>query len=153
MKNIFLFVIAVSTPLLFSCLSKAKEKQNESSTYTVAIPLLQNNELQKSIDRGRLVYDEFCVQCHGADGKEKEKTVPPLDGADWLTEKRTESIHAVKFGQSGEIVVNGVTYNNVMPPMGLTNKEVADVMNYVMNSWSNTQDKMVTLEEVEAIKP
>lgn len=153
MKNIVLFVVVVSTPLLFSCLSKAKEKQSESSAYTNATPLSQDNDLQKSIERGLLIYDEFCIQCHGSDGKGTVRVFPPLDGADWLTEKRTESIHAVKYGQSGEIVVNGVTYNNVMPPMGLTNKEVADVMNYVMNSWSNTQDKMVTVEEVEAIEP
>ncbi len=91
------------------------------------------------------------MQCHLPNGKGTKGIFPPLDGADWLTEKREESIHAVKFGQSGEIVVNGITYNNVMPPMGLSDREVADVMNYIMNSWSNTQDKMVSIEEVKAI--
>jgi mono/diheme cytochrome c family protein len=153
MKNIVLLAVVFSTPFLFSCLSKTKEKQTETSAYINVAPLSQNNDLQKSIERGRVIYDEFCIQCHGADGKGQKKIFPPLDGADWLTDKRTESIHAVKYGQSGEIVVNGVTYNNVMPPMGLTNKEVADVMNYVMNSWSNTQDKPVTVQEVEAIEP
>jgi mono/diheme cytochrome c family protein len=153
MKYILLLVVVLSTPLLFSCLSKAKEKQSESSAYTNVTTISPNNDLQKSIERGHLIYDEFCIQCHGADGKGMPRIFPPLDGADWLTEKRTESIHAVKYGQSGEIVVNGETYNNVMPPMGLSNKEVADVMNYVMNSWSNTQDKMVTVQEVEAIEP
>jgi hypothetical protein len=28
---------------------------------------------------------------------------------------------------------------------------VADVMNYIMNSWSNKQKKMVTVEEVAAV--
>lgn len=153
MKNIVLFAIVFSTPFLFSCLFKTKEKQTEKSAYINVAPLSQNNDLQKSIERGQLIYDEFCIQCHGADGKGQKKIFPPLDGADWLTDKRTESIHAVKYGQSGEIVVNGVTYNNVMPPMGLTNKEVTDVMNYVMNSWSNTQYKPVTVQEVEAIEP
>lgn len=153
MKNLFLLAVVFSTPLLFSCLSNTKDKQNETSAYTAAVPIQKDNELQKSIERGRVIYDEFCVQCHGADGKGMPKVFPPLDGADWLTEKRTESIHAVKYGQSGEIVVNGNVYNNVMPPMGLTDKEVADVMNFVMNSWSNTQEKPVTLEEVRAIKP
>ncbi len=153
MKNISIFIVAMATPLLLSFISKTKEKQNETSAYTIANPFPQSNELQNSIKRGRVLYDEFCIQCHGADGKGMERVFPPLDGADWLVEKRTESIHAVKYGQSGEIVVNGVTYNNVMPPMGLTDKEVADVMNYVMNSWSNTQEKMVTVEEVKAIEP
>jgi mono/diheme cytochrome c family protein len=30
----------------------------------------------------------------------------------------------------------------------LSDEEVADVMNYVMNSWSNKQTKMVTVSEV-----
>ena len=39
-----------------------------------------------------------------------------------------------------------------MTPLGLSDDEVADVMNYVMNSWGNTQDTMVTEDEVSAIK-
>jgi mono/diheme cytochrome c family protein len=40
----------------------------------------------------------------------------------------------------------------MMPAMGLSDEEVADVMNYVMNSWSNKQTKMVTVSEVALIK-
>jgi mono/diheme cytochrome c family protein len=36
--------------------------------------------------------------------------------------------------------------------MGLTNQEVADVMNYIMNSWSNTNTKIVTAAEVALVK-
>ena len=38
-----------------------------------------------------------------------------------------------------------------MAPMGLSDQEVVDVMNYVMNSWGNEQDEIVTLEEVSSI--
>ncbi|MEX0996631.1 MAG: cytochrome c [Flavobacteriaceae bacterium] len=136
--------------LLFSC--QSKEKNNpEKNEYVASKSIQQKTDLQKSIERGREVYDGFCVQCHLPNGKGTKGIFPPLDGADWLTEKRAESIHAVKYGQKGEIVVNGVTYNNVMPPMGLSDREVADVMNYIMNSWSNTQNKKVTIEEVKGI--
>ena len=101
---------------------------------------------------GKEIYVDFCIQCHGANGKGDGKNFPPLDGSDWLTKKRTQSIHSVKFGQTGEIVVNKMKFNNTMPPMGLSNKEVADVMNYIMNSWSNKQRKIVTAKEVEQIK-
>jgi mono/diheme cytochrome c family protein len=100
---------------------------------------------------GKEIYTDFCIQCHGANGKGDGKNFPPLDGSDWLKKRRTQSIHAVKFGQSGEIVVNNTKFNNIMPPMGLSNKEVADVMNYIMNSWSNKQRKLVTEMEVEKI--
>lgn len=109
-------------------------------------------EKQNLQQPGKEIYDDFCIQCHGANGKGDGKNFPPLDGSDWLTKKRTQSIHAVKFGQSGVIVVNKKTFNNVMPPMGLSNDEVADVMNYIMTSWSNKQSKKVTKEEVANIK-
>jgi len=116
------------------------------------IPLYQNQDsLQKSIQAGKEIYQDFCVQCHLPNGK-GSSTVPPLDQSDWLVQKRKESIHALKFGQSGKITVNGKSYQNAMTPMGLTDEEVADVMNYIMNSWSNKQSQRVTVAEVEAIK-
>lgn len=136
--------------VFLSCNSNVNNKDSARENYSNTEK--QNPELEKSIIRGKSVYNDFCMQCHLPNGKGTKGIFPPLDGSDWLVEKRPESIHAVKYGQKGEIVVNGVTYNNVMPPMGLSDQEVADVMNYVMNSWSNDQDKMVTVEEVKAVE-
>lgn len=115
------------------------------------IKIEQQTPLKESIARGKDIYTDFCIQCHLPTGKGNGTTFPPLDGSDWLKKKRKESIHAVKFGQKGEILVNQKTYNNLMPPMGLSNKEVADVMNYILNSWSNKNQKMVTEKEVASI--
>ena len=121
--------------------------------YTLVSKINTDNLAVQNVQQaGKEIYDDFCIQCHGANGKGDGKNFPPLDGSDWLTKKRTQSIHAVKFGQSGAIVVNKKTFNNVMPAMGLSNEEVADVMNYIMNSWGNKQSKKVTKEEVENIK-
>ena len=111
----------------------------------------EKKSLQTSISDGKEIYQEFCMTCHLANGKGSE-TVPPLAGSDWLQTKRKESIHAVKFGQTGPIKVNGINYNNTMPPMGLTDEEVADVMNYVMHSWGNKQKTQVTVGEVAGVK-
>jgi mono/diheme cytochrome c family protein len=111
----------------------------------------ENKSLQSSIADGKEIFQEFCMTCHLANGKGSE-TVPPLAGSDWLQTKRKESIHAVKFGQTGPIKVNGINYNNTMPPMGLTDEEVADVMNYVMHSWGNKQKMQVTVVEVAGVK-
>ncbi|MFV5703580.1 c-type cytochrome [Flavobacterium sp. XS2P12] len=101
---------------------------------------------------GKEIYADFCMQCHGANGKGDTKNFPPLAGSDWLTKKRNQSIAVVKFGQSGEIVVNKTKYNSSMPAMGLSDQEVADVMNYIMTSWGNKQTKIVTEKEVAGIK-
>lgn len=152
MQTIHTSILCLVITILLSCNSNEKNKESAKGEYSKIETLQENPELEKSINRGKSIYNDFCVQCHLPNGKGTEGIFPPLDGADWLVEKRTESIHAVKYGQKGEIVVNGVTYNNMMPPMGLTDREVADVMNYVMNSWSNTQDEMVTVDEVKAIE-
>jgi mono/diheme cytochrome c family protein len=39
-----------------------------------------------------------------------------------------------------------------MIAQGLSDDEVADVMNYIMNSWDNEQKEMVTLTKVQNIK-
>lgn len=140
MKGILIFIL-LSVGSLFYL--------DKSIAYESIAPT--NNELTKSIERGKEVYTDFCIQCHLANGKGNE-TIPPLAGSDWLVHKRKESIHAVKYGQSGPIKVKGKTYNGVMSPMGLSDEEVADVMNYIMNSWGNKQSKMVTVSEVLGVK-
>ena len=144
--------IALITLILFlSC------KNNDQNKETTSIKLGKYNTteptpLMESMQRGAALYKDFCMQCHMADGKGVEGTFPPVAGSDWLTDNVTESIRAVKYGQSGEIVVNGVTYNGVMVTMGLSDEEVSDVMNYVLNSWGNTSDEMITPEQVSEIE-
>lgn len=111
----------------------------------------QEDELSKSMARGKVVYEELCVTCHLADGKGIPSVFPPLAGADYLLKNQKESIRSIKFGQQGEITVNGTTYNNVMAPQGLSDAEIADVMNYILNSWGN-KGKMVTVEEVGKVE-
>ena len=128
----------------------AFEKQIQSHSY-ISLDTKASKHFS-SQPPGKEIYTDFCIQCHGANGKGSGKRIPPLDGSDWLSKKRSESIAAVKYGQSGEITVNGIKYKNSMPSMDLTDQEVADVMNYVMSSWSNKQTKIVTVKEVASLK-
>lgn len=136
--------------LLVGCKSDQKEKSDTESAITPK-STAPKAELRASIERGKEVYTSLCIACHMGNGQGVKGVFPPLDGSDWLTERREESIHSVKYGQQGEIVVNGETYNGVMAPLGLSDEEVADVLNYVMNSWSNSQEEMVTVEEVAGV--
>ena len=111
----------------------------------------QDDELSKSIARGKAVYEGLCVTCHMADGNGIPSVFPPLAKSDYLMKHRKESIRAIKFGQEGEITVNGTTYNNVMAPQGLDDAAIADVMNYILNTWGN-KGKMVTSEEVGKVR-
>tara|TARA_R110000868_G_scaffold88088_2_gene245734 strand:+ start:3602 stop:4003 length:402 start_codon:yes stop_codon:yes gene_type:complete len=112
----------------------------------------QKDPLNESIARGKDIYTDFCINCHLPSGLGQENIYPPLAKSDYLTNNREASIKGIKYGQEGNMTVNGKIYNNVMAPMGLTNLEVADVMNYITNNWGNTNDKMITQEEVSNIK-
>jgi mono/diheme cytochrome c family protein len=111
----------------------------------------QDDKLIQSMKRGEEIYQDFCINCHMHEGEGVAGVFPPLAGSDYLMEKRQESISAVKYGQKGEITVNGVKYNNIMLPLYLSDEEVADVMNYVLNSWGN-KGEFVTVEEVKAVE-
>ena len=112
----------------------------------------QSNPLKESTERGRLVYEDFCVTCHMPNGEGVENVYPPLAKSDYLEKNREASIKGIKYGQEGKILVNGKVYNGYMAPLGLYDDEVADVMNYISNSWGNKNDKIVTEEEVSNIK-
>jgi len=142
--------------LLFSCLSFNNYDSKTIAVYEAntivitpkkSVPVAELNPQNP----GKEVYEDFCMVCHGPDGKGIAGQFPPLAGSDYLIKKRKESIHGVKFGQSGEMIVNKIKYNNVMPALGLSNQEVADVMNYIMTSWGNKQKVKVTEKEVAGI--
>lgn len=114
---------------------------------------MQDDELAKSIERGKMVYSENCITCHMGTGEGVTATFPPLAKSDYLMKTPENAIRAVKFGLAGKITVNGVEYDNMMPNPGLGNDEIADVMNYIMNSWGNSSEKkMITEKMVEEVK-
>lgn len=139
---IFLFILALS------CKNNSESNGAEDAA---TAQVEHSEEMKESISRGAKVYSNFCASCHLSNGEGIEGVFPPLKGSDWLTEKRKETIHAVKYGISGPIEVNGKEYDNLMPSLGLTDEEVADVMNYINNSWGNGVKKPVTVEEVASI--
>lgn len=112
----------------------------------------QNKPLAQSISDGAQIYQDFCLQCHMARGEGVTGAFPPLAQSDYLKKELTKSIQAVKYGMRGPIVVNGATYDGIMVAQGLDNEEVADVMNYILNSWGNASERQITEKEVVTIK-
>ena len=143
-KTLKLVILLV---LVSSC--NSKEKKTTKVEYPQKTSMVQQDtKLKASMERGKSVYNDMCITCHMANGKGVPKAFPPLANADFLRDNQEESIKGVKNGMSGEMVVNGVTYNSVMTPLGLSNEEVADVMNYINNSWGNDYGKFLTTEDV-----
>ena len=108
----------------------------------------QEKPLKQSILDGEEIYQDFCLQCHLDNGKGVENAFPPLAKSDYLQNNIEASIRGVKYGLRGEITVNGETYNGVMVNQGLDEEEIADVMNYILNSWDNKAEGQITVAQV-----
>ena len=113
--------------------------------------LIQNKPLKESIADGALIYDEFCVQCHLGKGEGVSGINPPLANSDYLFYNIDRSISNVKYGLSGPIIVNDEEYDAVMLNNGLDDEEISDVMNYILNSWGNKTNEIITKERVANI--
>jgi nitrite reductase (NO-forming) len=105
----------------------------------------------ESIKKGQTVYSTYCIACHQETGKGMEGAFPPLAGSDFLKADHKRAITTVMKGLQGEITVNGKKYNGVMPDFGLNDEQIADVLNYVNNSWGN-KGKTTTVAEVKAAR-
>ena len=108
----------------------------------------QEKPLKQSILDGEEIYQDFCLQCHLDNGEGVENAFPPLAKSDYLQNNIEASIRGVKYGLRGEITVNGKTYNGVMVNQGLDEEEIADVMNYILNSWGNKAEGQITVAQV-----
>ena len=113
--------------------------------------LFQNKPLEQSIADGKEIYQDFCLQCHLDTGKGVSGVFPPLAQSDYLLNDINLSIKGIKYGMSGPITVNGEQFNGVMQNQGLDDVEIADVMNYVINSWGNKSKEVITPERVASI--
>ena len=117
----------------------------------ISYNLFSKKPLQESLLDGQEIYNDFCAQCHLEDGKGVKGIYPPLAKSDFLMDI-TRTIHSIKYGLKGPIIVNGDKYNSIMVSQGLDDEEISDVVNYILNSWGNSTNKIITEEIVESIK-
>jgi nitrite reductase (NO-forming) len=108
---------------------------------------------QTSIKRGQEVYTNNCQTCHFENGEGVENTFPPLAKSDYLMKDPVRTIAIILKGQSEPIKVNGKDYNAIMPAQDyLTDEQIADVTNYISNSWGNSYKKLITPAMVKAAR-
>jgi len=114
----------------------------------------QSFNLKESIERGKDGYALYCQNCHMEDGNGQPAAVPTLLKADFLNKPARDLINVILIGQTGEIQANGITYNGIMPAQNyLTDNQIADILNYVRNSWGNTAAKAIIPNMVKGARP
>lgn len=93
---------------------------------------------EETFYQGHSIYDSLCANCHMEDGTGLKGIIPPLANSDYLKNNQLDVACIIRYGQEGEIVVNGKTYNQPMAGIKyLTDTEIANIINYINNAWGN----------------
>jgi len=101
--------------------------------------------------KGESIFMSKCVICHKKDGKGFSKIFPPLSGSDFLKNDVMGSLRMVKNGSSEKIMVNGLEYKSYMPEANLSDDDLLEVFNYILNSWGNKYGS-ITIDDVKNVK-
>ena len=117
------------------------------------IPLMDENwsfNVPEELEEGAKLYTQYCLTCHGPDGKGAEGLIPPLSQTDWVTGDKGRLIRIMLSGLSGEIAVNGEKYNQEMPAYDyLSDEEIADLLTFIRNDLGNKSSAIITGEVYE----
>jgi nitrite reductase (NO-forming) len=102
-------------------------------------------------EHGKQIYTTICVGCHQPDGRGLANTFPPLAQSDFLMGDKDRGVRVLLQGLSGQVTVNGRTFNNVMPKLPLTDEDIAGALSYVRNSFGNT-GSVVSMADVARVR-
>ena len=134
-------------------INQLKMKNIITSFVVIAITIVTQSFYQgsnTSIQNGKTVYETYCMSCHMENGEGVSGAFPTLVKTGNLTDKN-RMVNIITKGMRGAIVVKGTKYNAEMAGVELTDKEVADVINYIRNSWGN-KTAMIQAGEIAAAK-
>jgi mono/diheme cytochrome c family protein len=111
-----------------------------------------HSHLALSIANGKKVYVQNCLTCHQADGSGVATMNPPLIKTTYVLGDKPTLIKIVLNGFNEDVQINGQTYSNTMTShASLTDQQIADVLTYVRNSFTN-KASAVTAAQVKAVR-
>ena len=126
--------------------SENKKKNPEPLAHKIVDPFIA------SIKRGLVVYKKECLSCHQEDGSGALRMAPALIRTQGVVGLKSELIKLVLNGSAGRVISDGESYNNSMATHShLTDRQIADVITYIRNSFGN-KAVAVNAAEVKAIR-
>ncbi|MEY4459523.1 MAG: hypothetical protein RIT38_728, partial [Bacteroidota bacterium] len=93
----------------------------------------------QNMQKGKKIYETRCLACHQADGGGVPNMNAPLDGASNVVGKDiARLVRIIKYGYNERVALDGFYYSNAMTASpDLKDNELADLLTYIRNSWSN----------------
>ena len=129
-----------------------------ATTPDAPAPTATSFDLKASVERGKVLYMQTCITCHQPTGLGLPGAFPPLAGSEYVNENPRRMIAILSKGLQGALTVKGTTYNNIMMalemqfPIYKEDAKLADVANYVRNSFGNTAQEPITPELVADVR-
>jgi len=118
--------------MLSSCTNKNTSEQSLTKAEQI--------RYEQYFVEGQQLYNQHCSNCHQANGEGVGKLFPPIKSSDFMEKNFDQVICLMRNGISGEIVVNGMQYNQPMPGVSeLTALEIAEIATYIYNSWDHNR--------------
>jgi mono/diheme cytochrome c family protein/glucose/arabinose dehydrogenase len=104
------------------------------------------------VSSGQAIYEALCLNCHQASAQGLAGVYPPLAKSEWVAGDPQTLIRITMHGLAGPTKVLGKDYGLVpMPPMGLDDQQLADVLTYVRSAFGN-HAPAVKVDEVKAVR-
>ena len=114
---------------------------------------IKDQEYTYDKERGRKLYGDLCLRCHGQQGR-GNSMYPPLYAADVVIDPEPKKLlKIVTKGLKGKIVRNDKTYQALMPSFGaIPSEDLAHTINFARKTFGNPKHKDVTAVDVIKIK-
>jgi len=107
---------------------------------------------QQNITTGMMLYRNNCANCHGKNGEGLNKAYPPLSNTDYILKNKNYLPCIIKNGLNEKITISNTTYDMPMPPISLTDIEIAQIITYISNEWGNNAEITNREEVIESLK-
>lgn len=93
---------------------------------------------------GAQIFTSHCASCHQANGAGLPGVFPPLAASEWINGDPKTLARILLLGISGEMKVNGTTFNGTMPAFSgtLSDAEIAAVATHIRASFGNHADPL-----------
>ncbi|MBP5999101.1 MAG: cytochrome c [Sediminibacterium sp.] len=107
----------------------------------------------QNMQKGKKIYETRCLACHQADGGGVPNMNAPLDGASNVVGNDiARLVRVIRNGYNERVALDGFYYSNAMTASpDLKDNELADLLTYIRNSWSN-KASAINVAQVQAAK-
>ncbi len=105
----------------------------------------------QNLVNGKKIYETRCLVCHQADGGGVPHMNAPLDGSTNVVGNNiARLVKIIKEGYNERVALDGEMYSNAMTPNpDLKPADIADVLSYIRNSWSNKSSKITAAQVMQ----